>query len=121
VRWNRSRSAVFLEKNGHEVYDSHYTYRRFSLAPVAFCPDPPSTLVDPATFNPAGMGVGRCDVGAGNPNIVFAVPAVIAGVPGPVTMLGWRRRNDFVRVRRRANSDDDLSLSHARSKEQGAG
>jgi hypothetical protein len=67
------------------------------------------------------MGVGRFDVGAGNPDVLMAVPAMIAGVPHPVMMLGWRRRNDFVRTRRRTNSDDDLSLSHARGEEQGAG
>jgi hypothetical protein len=39
-------------------------------------------------------------VGSGNPDISVTIPTVIARVPGPVTVLGRRRRNDFNGTRR---------------------
>jgi hypothetical protein len=91
------------------------------LAPVAFDPDPAAAAVGPVAFDPAGAGVGRFHVGSGNPDVGVAVPAVVAGMPGPVAMLGRRRRNDFVGACRRPYTDDDLGLGNASSEEKDAG
>jgi hypothetical protein len=91
------------------------------LAPVAFDPDVTAAAVGPVAFNPASVGVGWFHVGSGNPDIAVAVPTVVAGVPGPVTMLGRRSRNDFVGACRRPDADDDLGLGDASREEKAAG
>jgi hypothetical protein len=64
----------------------------------------------PVAFNPVGVGMGWLNVASGNPYISVAVPAVIAGVPGPVTVLRRGRRDNFYRTRRWwADADDNLS------------
>jgi hypothetical protein len=90
------------------------------LAPVSFHPDPTAAAADPATFDPACAGTRWCYVGAGNPDVAVAVPTVVAGVPGPVPMLGWGRRNDFARTGWRPDADDHLSLCHAGREEKSA-
>jgi hypothetical protein len=85
-----------------------------SLAPVAFDPDIAAVSVGPVAFDPAGVGVGWFDVGSGNPDVAVAVPAVVAGVPGPVGMLMRWDRDDFNRTRRWwTDADDDLGLCDA--------
>jgi hypothetical protein len=88
---------------------------------VPFHPDPATAAADPATFDPAGARAWWCNVSAGNPDVAVSIPAVIAGVPGPIAMLGWRRRNDFMRTGGRPNTDNYLSLSHANRQEKSAG
>jgi hypothetical protein len=85
---------------------------------VSFDPDPAAAAMVPVSFDPTGVGVGWFDVGAGNPDVAVAVPTVIAGVPGPVTMLSWGRRNDFVRAFRRSDTDDHLSLCYTGREEK---
>jgi hypothetical protein len=79
-----------------------------ALAPVAFYPDIAAAAVVPVAFNPAGVGMWGFDVGSGNPDVAFAVPAMIAGVPGPTGMLMWRRWDAFDDARRWADADDNL-------------
>ncbi len=54
------------------------------LAPVAFVPDVAAALVDPVAFDPDRMRTGRGHIGSWNPDIAVTVPAMIAGVPGPI-------------------------------------
>jgi hypothetical protein len=75
---------------------------------VAFLPDPASVVLDPVAFNPVGVRVGWLFVGSGNPDVGMAVPAVVAGVPGPVGMLVERGRNGFYRAGWWADADYDL-------------
>jgi hypothetical protein len=88
---------------------------------VAFDPDVFAMPAIPVTGNPVGMRMWRLDVDTGNPDIVIAFPAVIAGMPGPVAMLGRGRRDDFVGWRRGANGDMNLSVSDADRQKKRAG
>jgi hypothetical protein len=56
-----------------------------------------------------------------DPDVMGAVPTVIAGVPRPVAMLRWRRWNALDRPRRRTDADNDLGLGDARCQKEGAG
>jgi hypothetical protein len=84
------------------------------LAPVAFDPDVATTSVGPVTIDPAGVGMGRTLINSRDPDIMGAVPAVIAGVPGPVAMLRRGRRNTFNRSRWWwSDTNNNLCLSNA--------
>jgi hypothetical protein len=88
---------------------------------VAFHPDIAFAMVVPVAVDPTSVGMGWFDVGSGNPDITVAVPAVVAGVPGPIGVLvGWGR-NTLDRTGRRADPDDDLGLCNACREEEGAG
>jgi hypothetical protein len=65
--------------------------------------------------------MGRSLIDSGNPDIALSVPAVVAIVPGPVAMLGRRRRNAFAGRRRRTDTDGDLSLCYTGGEEESAG
>jgi hypothetical protein len=91
------------------------------LAPVAFNPDPPTTPVVPVTLDPAGVGVRRFGIGSGNPDVAFAVPAMVAVVPCPFAMLRGRGRDDFVRPLRRTDTDYDLGLCNSGREKEDAG
>jgi hypothetical protein len=91
------------------------------LAPVSFDPDPAAAAMGPVTFDPTGVGMRRFDVGAGNPGVALTVPAVVAGVPSPFTMLRWRRRNDFMRTLRWTDANNDLGLGNTSSEEKSTG
>jgi hypothetical protein len=93
---------------------------KFGLTPVAFDPDPATVMVGPVTFIPSGVRMGWFYVGSGNPDVAVAVPAVVASVPGPFTMLGWRRRNDFMGTLRWTDADNDLGLGDACSEKKAA-
>jgi hypothetical protein len=89
---------------------------------VAFDEDIASAAVNPAPLNPAGMGMRWSDVGSGNPDVAFAIPAVVSGVPGPVRMLVERGRNDFNGTRRRrADAYDNLCSGYASGQDKCAG
>jgi hypothetical protein len=83
---------------------------------VAFNPDVAAAPVVPVTVDPAGVGVGWFHVGSGNPDVAIAVPAVVAGVPGPVGVFVWRTRNDFMWPLGGTDTDDDLGLCNACNK-----
>jgi hypothetical protein len=92
----------------------------FRLSPVAFNPDVTVAMMVPVARDPAGMRVGRFDVVAGDPDVLVAVPAVIALVPGPTgVLMGWRG-NHFNGVRwGRADADYYLGIGDAcRRKEE---
>lgn len=94
----------------------------FTLAPVAFDPDVTAVSRDPMAPDPNCVGAGWLNVISGGPHIVAAVPAVIAGVPGPVGVCRRRRRNAFDSVRRRwADADDDLGVCDTCSEKEAAG
>ena len=73
--------------------------------------------------NPAGMGMWRRDVLARNPDLGASVPAVVAGVPNPVAMLGRRGRNAFNCVMGRCDGNANLrtSVGDSYSKKERAG
>ena len=74
---------------------------------MAVYPDVAAAAVVPVTFNPAGVGAGWGGVGARDPDVVGAVPAVIAGLPDIAGVRGYG--DDLDRARRRwADADDDL-------------
>ena len=68
----------------------------------------------PASSDPAGMGMRRLDVRAGNPNVVVALPAVVASVPNPVAVLWWKWRTGFDDASGRSDADDNLCACHER-------
>jgi hypothetical protein len=72
------------------------------------------------TLDPVGVGVRWFDVGAGNPDVAFAVPAMVAVVPCPFAMLRGRGRDDFVRPLRRTDTDYDLGLCNSCGEKEGA-
>jgi hypothetical protein len=83
------------------------------LAPVAFAIDVAVAVANPLAVDPVCVGVGRVGVVSGNPDILVAVVAVIAGVPGPIgVLMGWRR-NALDGTRWRTDTDDDLRLGYA--------
>jgi len=90
------------------------------LAPVSFDPNVFAVAMVPVAFDPASVWMWRRNVLAGDPNVGVAVPAMIAGVPGPVAVLVRRRWNHFVRTRRRANGDVNLSCCDASGEEERA-
>jgi hypothetical protein len=51
----------------------------------------------PVTVDPAGVRVRWLLVGAWNPDVSVAVPAVVACMPSPIGVLVGRRRDDLVR------------------------
>jgi hypothetical protein len=88
---------------------------------VAFDPDVAFAVVVPVAVDPVGVGVGWFHVGSGNPNIPVTVPAVVAGVPGPVWVLVRWGRNVLDGTGRWADPDDDLGLCNACREEECAG
>ena len=87
------------------------------LAPVAFYPDVAVVVMVPMTFNPAGVGMRRLLVDAGDPDVAVTVPAMVAIVPGPARVFVRRDGDNFDWTRRgRADSDDDLGLCNACNK-----
>jgi hypothetical protein len=94
---------------------------RIRLAPVAFDPDVAFAVVVPVAVDPVSVGVGWFDVSSGDPDVGAAVPAVVAGVPGPVGMLVWGRRNGFIRTRRGTDANDDLGLCNSCGEQKAAG
>ena len=88
---------------------------------MAFDPDVAFAVMVPMPVHPMSMGMGWFDVGSGDPDVGVAVPAVIAGVPGPIgVLMGWGR-NVLDRTGRWADPDDDLGSCNACRKEEGAG
>jgi hypothetical protein len=76
---------------------------------MAFDPDVATATVIPVAFDPVSMWVGGLLIASGDPDVTLAIPAVIAVMPGPITVLGWGWGNDFDGARwRRADADDDL-------------
>jgi hypothetical protein len=65
------------------------------------------------TIHPVGVGMGRNDIGSGNPYVAVAVPAVISSVPGPIGMLMGRRWNGLIGTCWWTDANDDLGLRHA--------
>jgi len=92
-----------------------------TLAPVAGVPDVAATLFTPFAFNPYGPTMGWAAVGAGDPDIAVAIPAVIAGDPDPVAVHGRRFGDDFDGTRRRTDTDNDLRVGRADGEKEGAG
>ena len=88
---------------------------------MSFDPDVAAVMVVPVAVDPVGMGVWWFHIVPGNPDVPFAIPAVVACVPCPVGVLMWRGRDDFVRTRRRSDTDDDLGLGNACGEEKGTG
>ncbi len=82
-----------------------------SLAPAPFDPYIAPVAMDPAAFNPACVGMRGLLVGARNPDIVRAIPAMIAGMPGPVGMIMRYWRYYFNGTwRGRTNANDNLRI-----------
>jgi hypothetical protein len=93
-----------------------------TLAPVAFAPDVAVAAMDPAALDPVRVRVRRPFVDSRDPDVAGSVPAMVAGVPGPVTVLRRRGGNDFDGTWRRwADADDDLGTGHAGPKQHGTG
>jgi hypothetical protein len=102
-------------------WTAHPIKIRFGLAPVAFYPDIATAAMVPVPFGPTSMGMGRFDVGPGNPDVAIAVPTVVAGVPCPVRMFVRRRRHDLVWALRWGDADYDLGLCNACGENKRAG
>jgi hypothetical protein len=91
------------------------------LAPVAFHPDIAFAMMVPVPVDPTSVGMGWFDVSSGDPDVGVAVPAVVAGVPGPIGVLvGWGR-NVLDGTGGWANPYDDLGLCNACREEERAG
>ena len=54
-------------------------------------PDVAAALGTPLARDPDGAAMRRTAVGAGDPDVGVAVPAVVAGYPDPVAVNGWGR------------------------------
>jgi hypothetical protein len=81
---------------------------------VTFDPDVAAATVVPVAWNPAGVGVRWLNIVSGDPDVVVAVPAVIALVPGPTGVLVRRRGNNLDGTRWGwADANDDLGLCDA--------
>jgi hypothetical protein len=89
---------------------------------VAFHPYITVATMIPMTIDPAGVGVGWFHIVSGDPDVCVVVPAVIAGVPGPVGVFVRWWRHDFDRTRWwRADADYDLGLGNACGEKECAG
>jgi hypothetical protein len=77
---------------------------------VPFNPDVAIVMVVPVTVDPAGVGMRRPLINAWNPNILIAVPAVVACVPGIVWVFVGRWWNNLARPFRRADAYYDLCV-----------
>jgi hypothetical protein len=88
---------------------------------VAFDPDIATAAVGPVAFDPARTGAGGLLIGSGDPYVAVAVPAVVAGVPGPVAVFWWRGRDYFTGPGRGADTDNNLSLCNASGEKNCAG
>jgi len=80
---------------------------------VAFYPHIAVVVVVPVACYPFGVGVWGGLIGAGNPYVAVAVPAVVAVVPGPLGMLVGRGRDGFANRGRRTNANYNLGLRDA--------
>ncbi len=75
------------------------------LPPVPFHPYIAAATVCPVTVNPASMATGRLSPGTRDPDVISAVPAMVAALPNPAGMRGrWR---SFIDRMRRPDSDND--------------
>src|ERR1700679_25991 len=90
------------------------------LAPVTFDEDILAAAVSPMTGDPVSAVMWRFDVGAGNPDVVVAFVAMVAGVPNPITMFAWWWGNDFAGRRRGADTNVDLCVSDTCGEEESA-
>ena len=87
------------------------------VPPMTFDPNIATVALVPVTGDPVGVGVGWFGVVSVDPDVVVAVPAVIAVVPGPTRVLVWWGGNDFNGARRRrSDANNDLSLCNACNK-----
>jgi hypothetical protein len=88
---------------------------------VAFDPDVAVAVVVPVAVDPAGVGVRRFYVGSGNPDVAIAIPAVVAGVPGPIwVLMGWGR-DVFNGAGRGTDTNYDLTLHNTCGEKECAG
>jgi hypothetical protein len=74
-------------------------------------------MMVPMTVYPNCVRMRRPLVDSGNPDVAVAVPTVIAAMPGPITMLGWRWRNNFMRTFRWPNTNYNLGLGNTRGEQ----
>jgi hypothetical protein len=75
----------------------------------------------PTAIDPSCMRARRLHIGSRNPHIASSIPAVIAGMPGPVGMFMGRWRNSFNWTRRRwSNTDDDLGARNTCGQQKAA-
>jgi hypothetical protein len=81
------------------------------LAPVSFHPDIAATAMCPVAFDPARMRMWRFFIPSRNPNVCVSIPALIAGMPGPVAMLRrWGRNYLALMVGWRPDTDHELRV-----------
>jgi hypothetical protein len=85
---------------------------------VALDPNISVVAMVPVAGYPVGMGVGWGFVGAGNPDVAVAVPAVIACMPGPVGVLVGRRRDALMNRGRGTNANYNLGLGDTCSEDE---
>jgi hypothetical protein len=79
---------------------------------MTFGPDIAFTSAVPMTVDPAGVWMRRLLIDTGNPDVAVTVPTMIATMPGPIAMLGWRWWNNFMRTFRWSNTNDNLGLGN---------
>jgi hypothetical protein len=78
-----------------------------------------ASLLAPLAGNPDRSTMRWAAIGACNPDIRVAIPAVVTGNPNVAGMR--RRRNSFNRMRRRwPDADDNLSIRAAHSEKKRA-
>ena len=78
--------------------------------PVPLYPEIPAWSVVPVTRYPAGVCIGRSNIGPGNPYVSPAVPAVISRMPSPVWVrVRWWRHDLASRCR---GTDANVNLRH---------
>jgi hypothetical protein len=80
-------------------------------------PDVAAAAGTPVAFYPVGALKGRALVTAGDPNVAVAVPAVVAGVPGPTGAGGDGDDLDGTRGWG-ADADDDLGARGERRRQK---
>ena len=84
---------------------------------MTFFEDPAIVAVDPAVGYPMRTLMGRAVPAAGNPDVVRAVPAMIAVNPNEAPLRGWRTALDD--GGRRADSNYNLRKGSCRSQTKG--
>jgi hypothetical protein len=93
----------------------------FRLAPVTFNPDVAVAVVVPVAIDPVGVGVGCLDIGSRDPDVAVAIPALVAGGPGPLGVLvGWGR-DVFYGALRWTDADYNLGLRDTCGEKECAG
>jgi hypothetical protein len=88
---------------------------------VSFNPDVTVAVVVPVSRDPTGVGVRWFDVGSGDPDVMVAIPTVVAFVPCPIGVFvgGWW--NALLRAWRGTDADYDLGLGDACGEKEDAG